>query len=197
MRHLLLTIATLAVSTVAFTQSNQSHSQSLRALLEEVRLLRQDLHTTTVTAQRVQIALYRLQLQDAAVARASSVVEEAHAKVTELAAARKHYVTKKWDAWIGDWALSGTAKDTSTGPEYKVDWYLHEHWILNGFFVQVDQTWKGNGKEIHSLEILSYDPVKKIHTSSGFSSDGSTWVLTATFDDVTTIEVGKAEGPDG
>ena len=94
MRHLLLTIATLAVSTVAFTQSNHSDSQTLRALLEEVRLLRQDLHTTTVTAQRVQIALYRLQLQDAAVARASSVVEEAHAKGTELAAAHKHYVTE-------------------------------------------------------------------------------------------------------
>ena len=88
MRRLLLTIATLAVSTVAFSQSNQSDSQTLRALLEEVRLLRQDLHTTTVTAQRLQIALYRLQLQDAAVARASSVVEKAHAKVTELAAAQ-------------------------------------------------------------------------------------------------------------
>lgn len=42
---------------------------------------------------------------------------------------------KKWDVWIGDWALSGTAKDTPTGPEYKVNWHLHEHWILNGFFV--------------------------------------------------------------
>ena len=94
MRRLLVTIATLAVSIVAFSQSNQSDSQTLRALLEEVRLLRQDLHTTTVTPQRVQIALYRLQLQDAAVARASSVVEEAHAKGTELAAAHKHYVTE-------------------------------------------------------------------------------------------------------
>ena len=45
MRCLLLTIATLSVSTVAFTQSNQSDSRTLQALLEEVRLLRQDLHT--------------------------------------------------------------------------------------------------------------------------------------------------------
>ena len=44
---------------------------------------------------------------------------------------------KKWDIWIGDWALSGTAKDTPTGPEYKVDWSLHERWILGGFFVQI------------------------------------------------------------
>jgi hypothetical protein len=38
---------------------------------------------------------------------------------------------KKWDVWIGDWKLSGTARDTPTGPEYKVNWYLHEHWILD------------------------------------------------------------------
>lgn len=104
---------------------------------------------------------------------------------------------KKWDIWTGNWTLSGTAKDTSAGPEYKVNWYLHEHWILGGFFMQVDQTWKGNGQELHSLEILSYDPVKKIHTSSGFSSDGSTWTLTATFDNATVTEDGVSKGPDG
>lgn len=104
---------------------------------------------------------------------------------------------KKWDVWVGDWALSGTAKDTPTGPEYKVDWYLHEHWILSGFFMQVDQTWEGNGQKLQSMEILSYDPIKKIHTSSGFSSDGSTWTLTATFDNSTTIEDGETRSPDG
>ena len=104
---------------------------------------------------------------------------------------------KKWDVWIGDWKLSGTAKDTPTGPEYKVTWYLHEHWILGGFFVQVDQTWKANAHELHSMEILSYDPVKKIHTVSGFSDDGWTWSLTATFDKTTTAEQGVTTGPDG
>jgi len=97
---------------------------------------------------------------------------------------------KKWDIWIGDWALSGTAKDTPTGPEYKVDWSLHERWILGGFFVQVDQIWRGNGQELRSLEILSWDPVKRIHTTSGFSSDGSTWAMTATFENAATIEAG-------
>lgn len=104
---------------------------------------------------------------------------------------------KKWDVWIGDWALSGTAKDTPTGHEYNVKWSLHERWILGGFFVQVDQTWKGDGQVLHSLEILSYDPIKKIHTSSGFSSDGSTWTLTATFDGATVTEQSASNGPDG
>jgi len=97
---------------------------------------------------------------------------------------------KRWNVWTGGWALSGIAKDRSDGPEYKVDWYLHEHWILGGFFMQVDQTWKGDGPELHSLEILSYDPVRKIHTISGFSSDGSTWSLTATFHNAMLIENG-------
>jgi hypothetical protein len=78
-----------------------------------------------------------------------------------------------------------------------VDWSLHERWILGGFFVQVDQTWKANGQELHSLEILSYDPIKKVHASSGFSSDGSTWTLTATFDDARVTEEGVSKGPDG
>lgn len=104
---------------------------------------------------------------------------------------------KKWDAWIGDWKLSGTAKDTPTGPEYKVQWYLHEHWILGGFFLQVDQIWKGNGQELQAMEIISYDPIKKTHAVAGFSGDGWTWALTATFNKTTTTEEGIARGPDG
>jgi len=104
---------------------------------------------------------------------------------------------KKWEVWIGDWNLSGIAKDTPTGPEYKVNWHLHKHWVLNGFLVQVDQTWQSKGQELHSMEILSYDPVKKVHTVSGFSDDGWTWALTATFNKATTTEEGVAKGPDG
>ena len=92
MRRLFLVTAILAVSTLALSQSSQTDSPTLRALLEEVRLLRQDLHTTTVAAQRVQIALYRVQLQDAAVARAARLVEEAHSKLTGLAADHMHWV---------------------------------------------------------------------------------------------------------
>jgi hypothetical protein len=104
---------------------------------------------------------------------------------------------RKWDIFNGDWALSGTAQDAPTGSPYKVDWLLHEHWILGGFFMQVDQVWKGNGQESRSLEILSYDPVKKVHVSSGFSSDGSTWNLTASFHDATVIEESVSKNPEG
>ncbi len=104
---------------------------------------------------------------------------------------------KKLNAWIGDWVLSGTAKDKPGGPEYKVNWRLHERWILNGFFLEVHQIWKGDGQEQRALEILSYNSGKKIYVDSGFGSDGSKWSLTATFQGATMIENGETKGPDG
>jgi hypothetical protein len=104
---------------------------------------------------------------------------------------------KQWDIWIGDWDFSGTAKDTQTGPEYKFDWHMHGRWILNGFSGQIDSVIKGNGVETRSLEILSYDPIKKIHTVSGFQNDGLTWSTTFTFDKETSVENVRMVSPDG
>ena len=92
--HSLLLVPVLVISTLAFSQTSQSDSQTLKSLLEKVRLLRQDLRTTTVAAQRGQIALYRLQLQVAAVARAAAVVEETHSRLTQLQDAHRHFVTE-------------------------------------------------------------------------------------------------------
>jgi len=88
MRRLLL-VPILIVSTLALAQNNPTDSQTLRSLLEEIRQFRQDLKTATIASQRIQIALYRLQLQEAIVAQASKRVDEAHAKLAELTAERK------------------------------------------------------------------------------------------------------------
>lgn len=104
---------------------------------------------------------------------------------------------KKLDVWVGTWSLSGTAKDQPNEREYPVLWRLREHWVLNGFFLQVAQTWRGNGQILNNLEMLSYDPTRKIYTDLGFGSDGSTWSLTATFSGATMIERGESKGTDG
>jgi|SRR5215467_1669405 len=104
---------------------------------------------------------------------------------------------KQWDIWIGDWDFLGTAKDTQTGPEYKFDWHMHGRWILDGFCGQLENVIKGNGIETHNLEILSYDPIKKIHTVSGFQNDGVTWTNTFTFDKETSVEHSTMTGSDG
>ena len=55
----------------------------LQALLAEVHQLRLDLQATTVTAQRVQILLYRVQLQQATTARAANRAEDARGKLAD------------------------------------------------------------------------------------------------------------------
>jgi hypothetical protein len=86
---MMLLLGLCALALPAPGQNSAADSQNLRALLEEVRQLRRDLQITSVAAQRVQIMLYRLQLQDAAVARAARQVEETHGKLADVAAKRQ------------------------------------------------------------------------------------------------------------
>ena len=97
MRHILMSVILLAMVFVPALAQNQpaaspagsTDSQALRELLQEIRGLRHDLQTSNVAAQRIQIALYRLQLQDAVVARASKSAEEAHGRLTDIQSQRK------------------------------------------------------------------------------------------------------------
>jgi chromosome segregation ATPase len=83
LRSLFLVPALLLISPSAFGQTSTTDSQSLQALLAEVRQLRQDLRTTTMAAQRVQILLFRLQVQEAAVARVQRRVDEAQSDLAQ------------------------------------------------------------------------------------------------------------------
>lgn len=89
-RSSLFVLGFLVFSTSCFGQTTSGDSQTLQALLTEIRLLRQDLRTTTVAAQRSQILIYRLQGQEAAVARASQRLDEAREKLARTQDERKH-----------------------------------------------------------------------------------------------------------
>lgn len=71
MRSVLVFVALALTSTFISAQSTSRDTESLQSLVKELRLLRQELVTTTVAAQRVQIVLYRLQGQQTAVQRAA------------------------------------------------------------------------------------------------------------------------------
>ncbi|HYL10603.1 MAG TPA: hypothetical protein VEU31_07690 [Candidatus Acidoferrales bacterium] len=88
-RSPLVLLALLLVATPALGQTSSPDSQTLRALLEEVRQLRQDLQNITVAAQRAQILVYRLQVQQGAVTRASQRLDDARAKLEAVQAQRK------------------------------------------------------------------------------------------------------------
>src|SRR5258708_22013128 len=87
-----LIITMLVICAVsAFSQTAiRSDSQTLQAILAELRQLRHDLQTTNAMAARAQIALYRLQREDDAVARASQRVSDVRTKVIQFEDARHH-----------------------------------------------------------------------------------------------------------
>jgi len=92
-RSSLFVLGLLLSSAACYGQTTPGDSQTLQALLSEVRQLRQDLQTTTIAAQRAQILLYRLQGQEAAVARASQRLDEAREKLAGIQAQRKYLAT--------------------------------------------------------------------------------------------------------
>ena len=83
MRSILFFAAVGMAFTFASAQSQSRDSQALESLVKEVRQLRQDLVTTTVAAQRVEIVLYRLQGQQTAVQRAAERRDLARDRVTD------------------------------------------------------------------------------------------------------------------
>src|SRR6266851_9632315 len=93
-RSWLLTVGFVFASPASFAQTASTDSQTLQALLDEVRQLRKDLQTTTVASQRVQIILYRLQLQEGAIARVQQRVDEVHSKLAEAQAGVRHFASE-------------------------------------------------------------------------------------------------------
>jgi chromosome segregation ATPase len=84
MRRSLVLVVVLLISSTALVQTAPTELQTLQALLAEVRQLRHDLQTSTATAQRAQIALYRLQRQDEAVARANQRLSDARSGLANV-----------------------------------------------------------------------------------------------------------------
>jgi len=86
MRYVLL----LGLSPALFGQS--SDAVLTQTLISEIHALRQEIEATTITAQRVQIALYRLQSQTAIVAAAQQRLDGARLRSLETQKANKELV---------------------------------------------------------------------------------------------------------
>ena len=84
-----LLLGIVLISSPAFGQAPPTDSQTLQALLSEVRQLRKELQATSAAAQRAQILFYRLQLQESAVDRAQRRLDDARQKLAQTQAARK------------------------------------------------------------------------------------------------------------
>src|SRR5438445_7888998 len=84
MKRLSLLPLILLLATTAFAQTNSNDSETLKSLLSEVRLLRHDLQTTTVAAQRAQILVYRAQAQESVVRRMQERVDDTRSKLGQI-----------------------------------------------------------------------------------------------------------------
>lgn len=93
-RPFLFALGLLLAATVSVGQTASADSQTLQALLAEVRQLRKDLQTMTVASQRVQILLYRAQLQETAVAGAQQRLDGVHSKLVEAQSGIQHFISE-------------------------------------------------------------------------------------------------------
>lgn len=80
----------LLVVTNGLCQSPPKENDTLQSLMAEVHQLRIDIEIMTVASQRVQIALYKLQIQDAALARAAQRADGLHDRCMRAEDARQH-----------------------------------------------------------------------------------------------------------
>lgn len=91
MRRLSFGLAVLlAVSAPLFAQGDPSGDETLKALLSEVRGLRQQLQTSLARVESGQILLFRLQSQQQAASRASERLDAARTKLGDEQNHRKH-----------------------------------------------------------------------------------------------------------
>lgn len=80
----------LFTASVGFCQTPAKERDTLQSLLDEVHQLRQAIEGMTAASQRVQIALYGLQMQDSAVARAIQRLDSTRNKCSAAEGTRQH-----------------------------------------------------------------------------------------------------------
>ena len=92
MKRLSFLPLTLLLVPTTFAQANPSDSDTLKALLTEIRQLRQDLRTTTAAAQRSQILVYRAQAQESVVRRVQERVDGTRSMLAQIQSEQKSRV---------------------------------------------------------------------------------------------------------
>ena len=93
LRSSFFALALLLFQGAAFGQTATADSQTLQALLAEVRQLRQDMRVATLAAQRVQILIYRVQAQEAVVRHSQDRADENRSKLSQIRFEQKRQAT--------------------------------------------------------------------------------------------------------
>lgn len=113
-RLFLLILVVLATPAATVGQTAPSESQTLQALLAEVRGLRHDLQVSLTRVESAQILLSRLQIRQVAVTRASQHVDETRSKLAEVQLVQKTEAAKVA-------SLTSLRDEVSANPEQRGD----------------------------------------------------------------------------
>jgi len=99
---------------------------------------------------------------------------------------------KKLEVWAGNWTIQGEAQNNPSGPPYKVNWTMQGEWLPGGFFLLINGSAKYTDREFRWMEVLGYDPVKKIHVGYVFWLQwGGTATYTMAFKDRSILTGGQ------
>lgn len=89
-RYVLLGATLLLLANSTHAQSSPPDSQTLTAILQELRLIRTDLRATAALSQRSHVLLFRLQIEQQATAHASDAVAAAESKLSNVQDRKKN-----------------------------------------------------------------------------------------------------------
>jgi Tfp pilus assembly protein PilO len=86
-----LVIAGLAVTPIGYAQVNRSDSQTLQAILSELREIRSELHNQQAQNQTMQVLLFQMQTYQTTINRATQRTDDARSNLAEVREGERHF----------------------------------------------------------------------------------------------------------
>jgi chromosome segregation ATPase len=143
----------LLLTSSGFAQTNPTDSDTLKALLTEVRSLRHDLQTTTAAAQRAQILVYRAQAQESVVRRMQERVDDTRSKLAQIQSEQRNRAAR-----IKQIEEKRSQSDTTTAEQKELEGMLPQ--IKARFDADANKEQETQAKLIESEEQLRLEQTK-------------------------------------
>jgi chromosome segregation ATPase len=153
MKRLSFLPLTLLLVSTAFAQTNPNDPDTLKALLMEVRLLRHDLQTTTVAAQRAQILVYRAQAQESVVRRMQDRVDDTRSKLAQVQSEQRNRAST-----IKQFEEKRSQSETTTAEQKELEGMLAQ--LKERFDADANKEQETQAKLIESEEQLRLEQAK-------------------------------------
>jgi chromosome segregation ATPase len=90
-RIALLLTTCLAITSLCGAQVNRSDSETLQAILSELRQIRSELHNQQAQNQTLQVLLFEMQTYQTAINRATQRTDDARSKLSEAREEERHF----------------------------------------------------------------------------------------------------------